>query len=287
MMPVYDIFSVILILMGVVLIGLASVGIIRLPDFYLRMSAITKAATLGLALILIGLSIHFNDLELVIKSFIIITLVLLTAPVGAHAISRAAYKQGTRFWEGAIVDELNELKMKMKTLELQIKTEKNNVELMNQLITALLKLPEEQGGSLKKADHWARELIKIDPLEGHRRLAEIYLVTQRWRKLEEEEALACQLSNYETDDVHQYVKALVEQKKYVKALDVINEALKYHRTAQLLYLGAKISVRHSVNAQFGLQCANEFLKKHTEHPLLPEVIKFGKTLARSLHQKWE
>jgi multicomponent Na+:H+ antiporter subunit G len=285
-MPVNDIISVVLILLGVIFIGLASVGIIRLPDFYLRMSAITKAATLGLAMVLIGLSLHFDDLELTIKSLIIISLVLLTAPVGAHAISRAAYKQGVEFWEGAVIDELKQLQKQMITLEKQLKETPGDAELMSRLITALMKLPEEQGGSLRKAEKWALELVKIDELNGRRRLAEIYLIGQRWKKLEHEQAMICHLSNFETDDVQQYVKALVEQKKYQKASDVVETALAVRNIPHLLYLGAKVSYRYGVNASFGLDCARKFIAKNAEHPLFPEVQKYGHALAHILHERF-
>nr|HPR60303.1 hypothetical protein [Prolixibacteraceae bacterium] len=149
-----------------------------------------------------------------------------------------------------------------------------------------MKLPEEQGGSLRKAEKWALELVKINELIGRRRLAEIYLVGQRWKKLEQEQAIICELSNFETDDVQQYVKALVEQKKYQKASGVIEKALAVRNIPQMLYLGAKVSFRHGVNAPFGLECARKFMAKHAEHPLLPEVQKYGHALARTLHEKW-
>lgn len=101
MMPLQSIFSILLIIVGTALIFISAIGIIRLPDFYLRMSAITKAATLGLFLLLIGLAIYFNNLELSIKSFVIIMLVMLTNPVGAHAIARAAYMKDTKLWDGS------------------------------------------------------------------------------------------------------------------------------------------------------------------------------------------
>ena len=63
MMSLQDAFSIFLILVGTLLMVISAIGIIRLPDFYLRMSAITKAATLGLFLLLIGLAIYFNSLE--------------------------------------------------------------------------------------------------------------------------------------------------------------------------------------------------------------------------------
>lgn len=151
MMSIHDILSILLIITGTVLMLISAIGIIRLPDFYLRMSAITKAATLGLFLLLIGLVIYFNNLQLSIKSFIIITFILLTNPVGAHAIARAAYMKGTKLWESNTIDELKELTDRKEELEKLVKQSPDNQALLKELAGLYRKLPEAQGGSLEKA----------------------------------------------------------------------------------------------------------------------------------------
>lgn len=150
-MPLHDIFSIFLIIMGTALMFVSAIGIIRLPDFYLRMSAITKAATLGLFLLLIGLAIYFNSLGLTIKSVVIIIFILLTNPAGAHAIARAAYMKDTKLWEGNVTDELKDLIDLKDQLERLLETSPKNQEIMNELISLYKKLPEAQGGSLEKA----------------------------------------------------------------------------------------------------------------------------------------
>ena len=150
-MPLFDIFSIFLIIVGTALMFVSAIGIIRLPDFYLRMSAITKAATLGLFLLLIGLALYFNILSLTIKSVIIIILVLLTNPVGAHAIARAAYMNGTKLWEGNIIDELKELTDRKNELEKQLEVTPENLEIINELARLYKILPTAQGGSIEKA----------------------------------------------------------------------------------------------------------------------------------------
>ena len=150
-MPLFDIFSIFLIIVGTALMFVSAIGIIRLPDFYLRMSAITKAATLGLFLLLIGLALYFNILGLTIKSVIIIILVLLTNPVGAHAIARAAYMNGTKLWEGNIIDELKELTDRKNELEKQLEVTPENLEIINELARLYKILPTAQGGNLEKA----------------------------------------------------------------------------------------------------------------------------------------
>ncbi len=151
MMPIQEIFSIFLIVAGTLLMLISAIGIIRFPDFYLRMSAITKAATLGLFLLLIGLAIFFNRPGLSIKSFIIITLILLTNPVGAHAIARAAYMNGTKLWKGNIINELEEMTDRKDELEQLVKQSPNNQVILKELAELYRKLPEAQGGDLDMA----------------------------------------------------------------------------------------------------------------------------------------
>ncbi len=158
MMPFQEILSIFLITVGTALMFISAIGIIRFPDFYLRMSAITKAATLGLFLLLIGLAIFFNRPGLSIKSFIIITLILLTNPVGAHAIARAAYMNGTKLWKNNVVNELKELTDRKDELEKLIKQSPNNQEALKELAGLYRKLPEAQGGSLEKAMRVERDI---------------------------------------------------------------------------------------------------------------------------------
>ena len=101
-----QIIGTILMLFGVFLILIAGIGLLRMPDLYLRMSAVTKAATLGLGLILLGTVAFFWELGIASRAFATIIFVLLTAPVSAHMISRAAYSNGVPLWEGTEVDEL-------------------------------------------------------------------------------------------------------------------------------------------------------------------------------------
>jgi multicomponent Na+:H+ antiporter subunit G len=101
-----QIIGTILMLFGVFLILIAGIGLLRMPDLYLRMSAATKASTLGLGLILLGTMVYFGELGIASRAIATIIFVLLTAPVSAHMIGRAAYTNGVPLWEGTGVDEL-------------------------------------------------------------------------------------------------------------------------------------------------------------------------------------
>ncbi len=99
---------------GTILIGigmafdvLGCLGLVRLPDVYNRLQAATKCVTLGTCLILIGVAVAagFEQAALAIKALLCAAFILLTSPVGAHALARGAYRSGVKLCEGSVVDE--------------------------------------------------------------------------------------------------------------------------------------------------------------------------------------
>lgn len=101
-----EIIAGILLLSGGFFVLVAAVGILRLPDILMRMHASTKAGTLGAGLILLAVAFTYAEIGIVSRAVATIVFILLTAPVAAHAIGRAAYKSGITFWKGTIVDDL-------------------------------------------------------------------------------------------------------------------------------------------------------------------------------------
>lgn len=101
-----DIIIMIVISLGTLFILLAAVGIIRMPDLFLRISVTTKAATLGVGLILFGMTLYFSDVSIGTRAFAIILFLLLTAPIGAHLIGRASYFVGVPLWKKSLMDDL-------------------------------------------------------------------------------------------------------------------------------------------------------------------------------------
>ncbi|NJY61220.1 monovalent cation/H(+) antiporter subunit G [Salinimicrobium sp. CDJ15-81-2] len=92
--------------LGTLFVLLAGVGILRMPDTYLRMAVTTKAATLGIGLILVAAAVYFNDLSTTTRVLAVIIFILLTAPVGAHLIGKASYFTGVKMWEKTLMDDL-------------------------------------------------------------------------------------------------------------------------------------------------------------------------------------
>ncbi len=101
-----SILIAILATLGAIFVLLAGVGILRMPDTYLRMAVTTKAATLGVGLLLVSAAVYFNDLSTTTRVLAIIVFILLTAPVGAHLMGRASYIVGNKLWEKSVMDDL-------------------------------------------------------------------------------------------------------------------------------------------------------------------------------------
>lgn len=91
-MDIAQIFIVIFLLIGGAFLLIGSIGLFRLPDFYMRLHAPTKASTLGIGSILIASIIFYslNGEGLSIKEFLITLFIFLTAPITAHMLSKAA-----------------------------------------------------------------------------------------------------------------------------------------------------------------------------------------------------
>ncbi len=81
----------------------AALGILRMPDVILRMHASTKAGTLACGLTMLAAAMVFGDLAVAVRAAGVVVFLLLTAPVAAHMIGRAALRTGvpTRLWDPA------------------------------------------------------------------------------------------------------------------------------------------------------------------------------------------
>lgn len=101
-----DIFIVFFSTIGSLAILFASIGILRMPDFFLRLSVTVKASTLGVGFLLIATSIVFPEVFVTTKAIAIGFFLLLTSPVAAHMIGRASYLTGIAIWRGTQIDEM-------------------------------------------------------------------------------------------------------------------------------------------------------------------------------------
>lgn len=104
-----EILICILSTIGALAILFAAIGILRMPDFYLRLSVTVKAATLGVGLLLACAAYVFPDVSVTTKVLAIIFFLVLTSPVAAYMIARTAYRTGIITWKDTYTDDIDEL----------------------------------------------------------------------------------------------------------------------------------------------------------------------------------
>ena len=87
-----------LLVVGVFFLLVGTIGLLRLPDVYNRMHATSKATTLGAASLFLAGFAYYGPEGAGLTSLVGIVFLFLTAPTGAHVISRAAHKMGVPFY---------------------------------------------------------------------------------------------------------------------------------------------------------------------------------------------
>ena len=87
-----------LILLGGFFAIIAALGMLRLPDVLIRMHASTKIGTLSSGLIMAAVAMEKAEPGIVVRCVVIIVFMLMTAPIGAHMIGRAAIRTGVPLW---------------------------------------------------------------------------------------------------------------------------------------------------------------------------------------------
>lgn len=111
-MMLLEIIVGILVVIGSSFCLIASVGLIRLQDVYIRMHAASKAGTLGSGVMLIALALYSWEVDVVTRALAGAVFFLLTAPVSAHLLARASYIAGYRPCSQTKIDKFAEsLKM--------------------------------------------------------------------------------------------------------------------------------------------------------------------------------
>jgi len=83
-----------LVVVGTFFLLVGTLGLLRFPDVYNRMHATSKATTLGAASMFLAGFVRFGPAGAGLASLVGIVSLFLTAPTGAHLISRAARKLG-------------------------------------------------------------------------------------------------------------------------------------------------------------------------------------------------
>ena len=91
-----DIFSIAAIVAGAFFYLAGTVGLLRFPDAYNRLHALTKADNLGLVLVVIGLLPQVDSVLAAFKLLLVWLLVLLSSAAVAQLIARSVRRREKR-----------------------------------------------------------------------------------------------------------------------------------------------------------------------------------------------
>lgn len=104
----------VMLIAGAVFSFLAAFGMVRLPDLFTRMHSASKAGAVGSGLALLAMALVSFETAVIIRALLGIIFFMLTAPISAHLLARAAYIAGYRPKNGFILDDLENPSRKRK-----------------------------------------------------------------------------------------------------------------------------------------------------------------------------
>lgn len=96
-----DVISTVFLVLGCAFFLAGTIGLLRFPDVYTRLHALTKADNLGLGFILLGLLPQAEDLNTAMKLVLVWMLVLTASSCVGFLIARRAQRKGIPHWRPA------------------------------------------------------------------------------------------------------------------------------------------------------------------------------------------
>lgn len=118
---VLNVLTAVALIGGLFFMLVGALGVLRLPDVYLRMIAASKCITLGISGMLLAAVFHFtligtspdseagsSALAASTKAVLVILFQFVAGPVGTHMLARAAHIDRVRMWSGTLSDDLAE-----------------------------------------------------------------------------------------------------------------------------------------------------------------------------------
>jgi multicomponent Na+:H+ antiporter subunit G len=82
------------LIVGASFVFVASLGVLRMPDFFTRAHAATKAGSLGSGVVVLSMALAVGEISLTLRAVATVLFIVLTAPVAAHALGRAVFRSG-------------------------------------------------------------------------------------------------------------------------------------------------------------------------------------------------
>lgn len=103
-----DLAAAILLVLGGVLSLAAGVGLVRFPDALSRLHAATKPQVLGLVFVILAIALASRNWSTILALAPVLLLQMLTAPISAHMVGRAAYRTENYLEDLLVTDDLHD-----------------------------------------------------------------------------------------------------------------------------------------------------------------------------------
>jgi multicomponent Na+:H+ antiporter subunit G len=95
-MTIVDLGAAVLAAAGSIFFVAGTLGLVRFPDVYSRLHALTKADNVGLGLIVLATTLQAQDVGVGLKLAAVWLLVLFASALASHLIAREALRRGIR-----------------------------------------------------------------------------------------------------------------------------------------------------------------------------------------------
>lgn len=96
--------TVALLFVGAFFFLAGTVGLLRFPDVYTRLHALTKVDNLGLGFVVLGLMLQADSWAQVTKLLLIWLLALAASATAGYLVANSAWRHGVRVWRRAGAD---------------------------------------------------------------------------------------------------------------------------------------------------------------------------------------
>lgn len=102
-----DVIVSVLLIIGSFFILVGAIGLVRLPDFFMRLHGPTKSSTLGVGGMLLAAIVHAVGRDVSLRELLIALFLFVTAPVSAYLMGQAGLRRRVMS-RAPLPDELSE-----------------------------------------------------------------------------------------------------------------------------------------------------------------------------------
>jgi len=98
-MTLIELITLLLLIAGGIFFLAGTLGLLRFPDVYTRLHALTKSDNVGLGLVIAALMLQAGSWAIAGKLLLIWLLVLVASSVACHLVARSALQRGVKPWK--------------------------------------------------------------------------------------------------------------------------------------------------------------------------------------------